>query len=295
MRRVVITGLGLVSPVGCGVDAAWSNLLAGKSGARRVEEFEVSDITCQIACFVPRGSYADGKFNADDWMEPKEQRKVDDFIIYAMAAADQAIKDSGFDLKTPEHQERAGVLIGSGIGGLSGIADTSILLKEKGPRRVSPFFIPGRLINLASGYVSIKHQLKGPNHAVVTACSTGTHAIGDAARLIAFDDADIMVAGGTESPICRIALAGLRRLPCAFDRLQRSSHRSFAPLRQGPRWIRDGRGRWRRRARRVRACQGTWRQDLWRGRRLRPLGRRLSHHGADRGRQRRLPLHGRRL
>ena len=236
MRRVVITGLGLVSPVGCGVDAAWSNLLAGKSGARRVEEFEVSDITCQIACFVPRGSYADGKFNADDWMEPKEQRKVDDFIIYAMAAADQAIKDSGFDLKTPEHQERAGVLIGSGIGGLSGIADTSILLKEKGPRRVSPFFIPGRLINLASGYVSIKHQLKGPNHAVVTACSTGTHAIGDAARLIAFDDADVMVAGGTESPICRISLAGFaacRALSTGFNDRPTEASRPYDKDRDG--------------------------------------------------------------
>jgi 3-oxoacyl-[acyl-carrier-protein] synthase II len=236
MRRVVITGLGIVSPVGCGVEAAWSNLLAGKSGARRVEEFEVSDITCQIACFVPRGTYADGKFNADDWMEPKEQRKVDDFIIYAMAAADQAIKDSGFDLKTPEHQERAGVLIGSGIGGLSGIADTSILLKEKGPRRVSPFFIPGRLINLASGYVSIKHQLKGPNHAVVTACSTGTHAIGDAARLIALDDADVMVAGGTESPICRIALAGFaacRALSTGFNDRPTEASRPYDKDRDG--------------------------------------------------------------
>ena len=157
MRRVVITGLGLVTPVGCGVEASWSALLAGKNGARRVEEFEVSDITCQIANFIPRGATAEGKFNPDDWMEPKEQRKVDDFIIYAQAAADQAIADSGLTFKTAEEQERAGVLIGSGIGGLSGIADTSLLLKEKGPRRVSPFFIPGRLINLAAGYVSIKH------------------------------------------------------------------------------------------------------------------------------------------
>ncbi len=208
MRRVVITGLGLVTPLGCGVEPSWAALLAGKNGARRVEEFEVSDISCQIANFIPRGATADGKFNADDWMEPKEQRKVDDFIIYAQAAADQAIADSGLKFTTVEAQERAGVLIGSGIGGLSGIADTSLLLKEKGPRRVSPFFIPGRLINLASGYVSIKHQLRGPNHAVVTACATGTHAIGDAARLVALGDADVMVAGGSESPICRIALAG---------------------------------------------------------------------------------------
>lgn len=208
MRRVVITGLGLVTPLGCGVEASWSRLLAGKNGARRVEEFDVSDLASQIACFVPRGPTEDGLFNADDWMEPKEQRKVDDFIIYAMAASEQAIADSGYKADTTEKQERSGVLIGSGIGGLSGIADTSILLKEKGPRRVSPFFIPGRLINLASGYVSIRHQFKGPNHSVVTACSTGAHAIGDAARLIALGDADVMVAGGTESPICRIALAG---------------------------------------------------------------------------------------
>ena len=220
MRRVVITGLGLVTPLASGVDASWSRLLAGKSGARRVQEFEVSDITCQIACFIPRGDGSDGTFNPNDWMEPKEQRKIDDFILYAVAAADQAIADSGYQAKTEEQQERTGVLIGSGIGGLNGIAETSILLKEKGPRRVSPFFIPGRLINLASGHVSIKHQFKGPNHAVVTACSTGSHAIGDAARLIAFGDADVMVAGGAESPICRIALAGFaacRALSTGFN------------------------------------------------------------------------------
>jgi 3-oxoacyl-[acyl-carrier-protein] synthase II len=220
MRRVVITGLGLVTPVGCGVEASWAALLAGQNGARRITEFEVSDITCQIANFIPRGAKSEGKFNADDWMEPKEQRKVDDFIIYAQAAADQAIADSGLKFTTVEAQERAGVLIGSGIGGLSGIADTSLLLKEKGPRRVSPFFIPGRLINLASGYVSIKHQLRGPNHAVVTACATGTHAIGDAARLVALGDADVMVAGGAESPICRIAMAGFaacRALSTGFN------------------------------------------------------------------------------
>ena len=220
MRRVVITGLGLVTPVGCGVEAAWKNLLAGQSGARRIEEFDVADIACQIANFVPRGAKADGKFDPDDWMEHKEQRKVDDFIIYAMAAADQALADAGWKPTTGEDQERTGVLIGSGIGGLSGIADTALLLQEKGPRRVSPFFIPGRLINLASGYVSIKHQLKGPNHAVVTACATGTHAIGDAARLIALGDADVMVAGGAESPICRIAMAGFaacRALSTGFN------------------------------------------------------------------------------
>jgi len=208
MRRVVITGLGLVTPLASGVDATWSALLAGKSGARRITEFEVSDIPAQIACFVPRGDGSNGTFNADQHMEPKEQRKVDEFIVYAVAAADQALADSGWSPKTPDEQERTGVLIGSGIGGLNGIAETSITLKEKGPRRVSPFFIPGRLINLASGQVSIKHGLKGPNHAVVTACSTGAHAIGDAARLVALGDADVMVAGGAESPICRIAMAG---------------------------------------------------------------------------------------
>ena len=208
MRRVVVTGLGLVTPLASGVEATWSALLAGKSGARRIAEFEAADLPCQIACFVPRGNGSDGSFNADRHMEPKEQRKVDDFIVYAMGAADQALADAGWSPRTADEQERTGVLIGSGIGGLNGIAETSILLKEKGPRRVSPFFIPGRLINLASGQVSIKHGLKGPNHAVVTACSTGAHAIGDAARLVAFGDADVMVAGGAESPICRIAMAG---------------------------------------------------------------------------------------
>ena len=236
MRRVVITGMGIVSPVGCGVEAAWKNLLAGQSGARRVEEFEVSDITCQIANFIPRGATAEGKFNPDDWMEPKEQRKVDDFIIYAVAAAAQAIRDSGLKFEMAEAQERAGVLIGSGIGGLSGIADTSILLKEKGPRRVSPFFIPGRLINLAGGYVSIMHNLRGPNNAVVTACATGTHAIGDAARIIALDDADVMVAGGSESPICRIAMAGFaacRALSTGFNDTPTKASRPYDKDRDG--------------------------------------------------------------
>src|SRR5262245_33805012 len=208
LRRVVITGLGLVTPLGCGVEASWSRLLEGKSGARRIEEFPVEDLACQIACFVPRGPYSEGKFNPDEWREPKEQRKVDDFIVFAMGAAELALRDAGWTADTREKQERTGVLIGSGIGGLDGIAETSLLLQEKGPRRVSPFFIPGRLINLASGYVSIRHGLKGPNHAVVTACSTGAHAIRDAARLIALGDADVMVAGGTESPICRLAVAG---------------------------------------------------------------------------------------
>jgi 3-oxoacyl-[acyl-carrier-protein] synthase II len=190
------------------VETSWSRLLQGASGARRIEEFPVEDIACQIACFVPRGAQSEGRFDPDDWMEVKEQRKVDDFIVYAVGAAEMALKDAGWKADTPEKQERTGVLVGSGIGGLDGIAETSLLLKEKGPRRVSPFFIPGRLINLASGYISIRHGLKGPNHAIVTACSTGAHAIGDAARLVALGDADVMVAGGSESPICRLAMAG---------------------------------------------------------------------------------------
>jgi 3-oxoacyl-[acyl-carrier-protein] synthase II len=183
-------------------------LIAGESGARRVTDFDVSDLSCQIACLIPRGAYADGGYNPDEWMEPKEQRKVDDFIVYAMCAADQALKDADWHPETADDAARSGVLIGSGIGGLQGIEKASLLLAEKGPKRISPFFIPGRLINLASGYVSIRHGLRGPNHAVVTACSTGAHAVGDASRLIALGDADIMVAGGTESPICRLALAG---------------------------------------------------------------------------------------
>jgi 3-oxoacyl-[acyl-carrier-protein] synthase II len=236
LRRVVITGLGLVTPLGCGVDASWSRLIAGRSGARRIEEFDVADLTCQIACFIPRGSLAEGKYNPDDWMEPKEQRKVDEFIVYGMAAATQALADAGWKADTRDKQERTGVLIGSGIGGLNGIAETSLLLKEKGPRRVSPFFIPGRLINLASGYVSIRHSLKGPNHSVVTACSTGAHAIGDAARLIALDDADVMVAGGAESPICRIAVAGFaacRALCTTFNDQPEKASRPYDKDRDG--------------------------------------------------------------
>jgi 3-oxoacyl-[acyl-carrier-protein] synthase II len=208
MRRVVITGLGMVTPLGCGVDATWANLLASKNGARKVTEFEVEDLPAKIACRIPLGDYKDGAFNPDEWMEPKEQRKVDPFIIYGMAAADMALADAGWKPETEEDQIQTGVLIGSGIGGIEGIVEAGYTLRDKGPRRVSPFFIPGRLINLVSGQVSIRHKLRGPNHSVVTACSTGAHAIGDAARLIALGDADVMVAGGTESPVSRISLAG---------------------------------------------------------------------------------------
>ncbi len=227
MRRVVITGLGLVSPLGCGVEYTWKRIVAGENGASRVTEFDVSDLTCQIACTIPRGDYADGGYNPDEWMEPKEQRKVDDFIIFAMAAAGEALNDAGWHPQSYDDQATTGVLIGSGIGGLQGIEKTSLLLAEKGPKRISPFFIPGRLINLASGYVSIKYGLKGPNHSVVTACSTGAHAVGDASRLIALGDADVMVAGGAESPVCRLSLAGFaacRALSTHFnDEPQRGS------------------------------------------------------------------------
>ncbi len=208
MRRVVVTGLGMVSPLGCGVEVSWSAMLAGQSGIARIENFEVGDLACQIAGQLPRGSKAEGKYDPDDWMEPKESRKVDPFIVYAVAAADQALDDAGWHPTGYDDQVATGVLIGSGIGGLQGIEETSITLRDRGPRRVSPFFIPGRLINLAAGHVSIRHGLRGPNHAVVTACSTGAHAIGDAARLVALGDADVMVAGGAESPVCRIAIAG---------------------------------------------------------------------------------------
>ncbi|MFM8745453.1 MAG: beta-ketoacyl-ACP synthase II [Aestuariivirga sp.] len=208
MRRVVVTGIGMVSPLGTGIEESWSRLIAGQSGAGRITRFDASDMPCQIACEVKRGDGGNGTFNPEQWMDAKEIRRYDDFIIYAMSAAKQAMADSGVTLATEDQKCRAGVLIGSGIGGLSNIADTTLLLQEKGPRRVSPFFIPGSLINLASGLVSIEFGLKGPNHAVVTACSTGSHAIGDAARIIACDDADIMVAGGAESAICRIGIAG---------------------------------------------------------------------------------------
>jgi 3-oxoacyl-[acyl-carrier-protein] synthase II len=208
MRRVVVTGIGMLTPLGATADATWANILAGKNGAARVESFDVSDIACQIACQIKRGDGTEGTFNADNFMEPKEQRKVDDFIIYAMAAAEEALNDANWHPQSYEDQTRTGVLIGSGIGGIEGIVEAGYTLRDKGPRRVSPFFIPGRLINLASGQVSIRHGLKGPNHSVVTACSTGAHAIGDASRLIMLGDADVMVAGGTESPIGRMSLAG---------------------------------------------------------------------------------------
>jgi 3-oxoacyl-[acyl-carrier-protein] synthase II len=236
MRRIVVTGLGIVSPLGCGVDTTWQALLKGQSGARQIDAFDVSDLTSRIACLIPRGDGSNGSFNPDQWMEPKDQRKVDDFIVYAMCAARQALDDSGWHPATEEDRCATGVMIGSGIGGLSGIADGAVLVKERGPRRLSPFFIPGRLINLASGYVSIEHGLKGPNHSVVTACSTGAHAIGDASRLIALGDADVMVAGGTEAPISRLAMAGfcaMRALSTNFNDAPEKASRPYDRDRDG--------------------------------------------------------------
>src|SRR6201991_5314622 len=236
MRRVVVTGLGMVSPLGCGVEPTWKRILNGESGARRIERFDVSDLQTKYACTVVRGDGSNDTFNPDKWMEPKDQRKVDDFIIFGMAAAGQALDDANWHPESEEDQCATGTMIGSGIGGLNGIADTAVLLKERGPRRVSPFFIPGRLINLASGYVSIEHGLKGPNHAVVTACSTGAHAIGDASRLIALGDADVMVAGGAESPICRIGMAGFcaaRTMSTGFNDTPEKASRPYDKDRDG--------------------------------------------------------------
>ncbi len=236
MRRVVITGMGLVSPLASGVEASWERLIAGKNAAARIDEFDVSDLTCQVACQVPRGDGTGGTYNPNDWMEPKEQRKVDQFVVYAMAAATQALTDAGWKPTAYEDQIRTGVLIGSGIGGLPGIEKAAMNFNANGPRRVSPFFIPGRLINLASGYVSIEHGLKGPNHAVVTACSTGAHAIGDASRLVGLGDADVMVAGGTEASVCRFAIAGFaacRALSTNFNDAPQKASRPYDRDRDG--------------------------------------------------------------
>lgn len=208
MRRVVVTGLGMVTPLACGVEATWKRLIAGQSGADTIKRFDASHLSTTYACEVPIGDGSDGTFNADHWMAPKDRRKVDDFILYGVAAAQQAVEDANWMPEDEESRLRTGVMLGSGIGGLSTIADTAVLIKERGPKRVSPFFIPGALINLISGQISIRYGFKGPNHAVVTACATGTHAIGDAARMIQWGDADVMIAGGAEAPISEIGIAG---------------------------------------------------------------------------------------
>jgi len=208
MRRVVVTGMGLVTPLGIGLERVWGRLVAGESGIGAIQSFDVSDLPSRVAGMVPRGDRASGLFNPDDWVPPKDHRRMDEFIIFAIAAAIQAVEDAGWEPTGDEERERTGVMIGSGIGGLPAISDAAVTLHERGPRRISPFFIPSSLINLAAGNVSIRYGFKGPNHAIVTACSTGAHAIGDAARLIMLDDADVMVCGGTEAAICRLGLAG---------------------------------------------------------------------------------------
>ncbi len=236
MRRVVVTGLGLITPLASGVEETWSRLLAGKSGARPITKFSTADMATKIACNVVRGDGSDGTFNADAWVDAKEQRRVDDFIIFGLAAAQQAVTDSGWQPKDEEERCRTGVMIGSGIGGLAGIEEGAVLLHEKGPRKISPFFIPGRLINLVSGYASIRFGFKGPNHAVATACATAAHAIGDASRIIAIDDADVMLAGGAEAAICPIGIAGFnacRALSTAFNDTPEKASRPYDKDRDG--------------------------------------------------------------
>ena len=229
MRRVVVTGLGMVSPLADGVEATWERLLEGQSGAGPITKFDSKEVVTKYACEVPLGDGSNGTFDANLYLEKKEQRKVDDFIIFGLAAAQQAVSDSGWSPSNEEDRERTGVMIGSGIGGLQSIAETALLIKEKGPRRVSPFFIPGALINLVSGQVSIKFGFKGPNHAVVTACSTGAHSIGDAARLIIFGDADVMVAGGTESSICEIGIAGFNACKALSTKFEENPSQASRP------------------------------------------------------------------
>ena len=235
MRRVVVTGLGLLSPFGAGAELTLKKILSGASAASHITTFQTDDLPCKIAHVVPRGD-GEGAFNPDDFLEPKDQRKIGDFILYGIAAADMALEDSGWKPTTADEQNVTGVMIGSGIGGIEGIAENALILHERGPRRISPFFIPGNIINLVSGQVSIRHGLKGPNHAVVTACSTGAHAIGDAARLIMFGDADVMLAGGSESPVTRLSIAGFsscKALSTAYNDTPQKASRPYDRDRDG--------------------------------------------------------------
>ena len=234
-RRVVVTGMGLVTPLGVGVDAVWGRLLNSESGAGQIKKIDTSDLSVKIACEVPIGDSAPD-FNADDWIPPKEQRRIDDFIIFGLCAMEQALTDAGWKPEDEDSRLRTGVLVGSGIGGLPSIEAAAITLHEKGPRRISPFFIPGSLINLLSGTISIKYGFKGPNHAVVTACSTGAHAIGDAARLIMLDDADVMIAGGAEAAISRLGMAGFaacKALSTSFEDTPEKASRPYDKNRDG--------------------------------------------------------------
>jgi 3-oxoacyl-[acyl-carrier-protein] synthase II len=230
MRRVVVTGIGLVTPLGIGIEHNWNALIEGKSGIRAIQSFDVSDLPVKIAGQVPRGATADHLFHADDWVDPKDQRRMDEFIVFAIAASVQAARDAGWEPTDEEDRCRTGVMVGSGIGGLIGIASGAVALETKGPRRVSPFFIPSNLINLASGHISIRYGFKGPNHAVVTACSTGAHAIGDAARIIALDDADVMLAGGAEASVCRLGVAGFASAKALSTNFADQPHRASRPF-----------------------------------------------------------------
>jgi len=236
MRRVVVTGLGMLTPLACGVEPTWERLLAGRSGAGPIRHFDASHLPARIACEIPLGDGSDASFNPDDWVAAKDRRKIDRFITYALCAAEQAVTDAGWKPQDRAAQERTGVLIGSGVGGIESIGETAITLRERGPRRVSPFFIPGALINLCSGQVSIRYGFRGPNHSVVTACSTGAHAIGDAARMIALGDAEVMVAGGAESPVCELSVAGFAACKALSTAYNDTPERASRPYDRG----RDG-------------------------------------------------------
>ena len=291
MRRVVVTGIGMVSPVGANADDSWSNLLAGKSGATRVTRMDVSDMACQVGCEVKTGDGSNGTFNCDDWMDPKDQRRCDTFIRYGYSAAKMAVRNSGWEPKTDEEHWRTGVLIGSGIGGLPSIEATTHLLAEKGPRRVSPFFIPGSLINLVSGMVSIEFGFKGPNHSVVTACSTGAHAIGDAARIVALDDADVMIAGGAEAAISRIGYAGFQACKALSTHFNDTPEKASRPYDQDRDGFVMGEGAGVVVLEEYEHAKSPRRDYICRGRGLRHVRRRISYHCA-RGRwRRRLSLH----
>ena len=237
MRRVVVTGLGMLTPLGNGVDINWKRLISGQSGIRKISDFDVSDISCKIAGQIPlKIDDAEAGLDIDQWIEPRDQKRIDRFIAYGIISAMQAVEDSGWKPKNDEEKHRTGVILGSGIGGLETIAKTTELMISKGPRKVSPFFIPSALINLLSGQVSIKYGFKGPNHSVVTACSTGAHAIGDASRIIRYGDADVMVAGGAEAACCRIGMAGFaaaRALSTSFNDNPSVSSRPWDKARDG--------------------------------------------------------------
>ena len=301
MRRVVVTGLGCITPLASGMKETWERLIKGESGIRTVRGFDASDLPSKVAGQVPLYNGADdgeqprnGVFNPDDWMAPREQRRVDTFIIFGFAAAGQALQDAGWFPTDEEEQERTGVMIGSGIGGLPWINECAIKMHEEGTRRVTPYFIPAALINLVSGHVSIKHGFKGPNHSAVTACSTGAHAIGDASRIIMLDDADVMLAGGTEASVSRLGIAGFAAARALSTDFNDEPHRASRP------WDRDrdgfvmGEGAGCVVLEELEHAKKRGRQDLCRGDRLRHVRRCLSHHRAAAGRQRRLPVHAQR-